>query len=61
MLQTSKIVMPYDPAYTGHRDAERRRKETRAWLEKRERELGFFKDAPSVVPESKPGRTDKKV
>jgi len=47
MLQTSKFILPYEPGYTGHWEAEKRRKETREWLRKREREIA----APSIVPE----------
>jgi hypothetical protein len=47
MFQTSKFILPYEPGYTGHWEAERRRKETREWLRQREREIA----APSIVPE----------
>jgi hypothetical protein len=50
MTQASKLTSPLDAEYAEHREAEERRRETRAWLEKRERELGFVKDAPSVAP-----------
>lgn len=46
MLDTSKIVLPYEPGYTGHREAERRQEETRRWLEEREKMI----ESPSVVP-----------
>jgi hypothetical protein len=39
------------PTIRGHRDAERRREETREWLKQRERELGLAHDAPSVAAE----------
>ena len=32
MLKTSKFILPYEPGYTGHWEAEKRRKETREWL-----------------------------
>ena len=32
MFQTSKFILPYEPGYTGHWEAEKRRKETREWL-----------------------------
>jgi hypothetical protein len=51
MLSTSKIVLPYEPQYTGHREAEKRRKQTREWLRRRERELAERHLAPSIVPE----------
>ena len=47
----SGIVLPYEPQYVGHRNAEERRKAVSEWLRQRERELG---DAPSVVPEQPP-------
>jgi len=52
MPQETIVTGPLDTRYTAHRDVERRRQETREWLEQRERELGFVKDAPSVAPES---------
>ena len=39
MLKTSKFILPYEPGYTGHWEAEKRRKETREWLRQRERDL----------------------
>jgi hypothetical protein len=47
----SRIVLPYEPQYVGHRNAEARRKAVSEWLRQRERELD---DAPSVVPEQPP-------
>jgi hypothetical protein len=47
----SRIVLPYEPQYVGHRNAEERRKAVSEWLRQRERELD---DAPSVVPEQPP-------
>lgn len=47
----SGIVLPYEPQYVGHRNAEERRKAVSEWLRQRERELC---DAPSVVPEQPP-------
>jgi hypothetical protein len=43
MRHTSNLVFPYDPGYTGHWEAEKRREETREWLRQRKRE----KDARS--------------
>jgi hypothetical protein len=51
-MQDSSLTSPLNPQYTGHRDAKRRHEETLDWLERRERELGFIKDAPSVAPGS---------
>ena len=50
VTQASKLISPLDAEYAEHREAEERRRETREWLEQRERELGFVKDAPSVAP-----------
>jgi hypothetical protein len=48
MRPTSNLVFPYDPQYTGHWEAEKRRKETRKWLRQREREV----KSPSIIPET---------
>lgn len=48
MRQTSRLVLPCDPQYTAHREAEKRRQETREWLLQRER----ASVAPSIVPEA---------
>jgi hypothetical protein len=53
MIKATIVTSPLDTRYSAHRDAERRRRETREWLKQRERELGFLKDAPSVTPESR--------
>ncbi len=31
----SKVILPYEPGYTGHWEMEKRRKETREWLRER--------------------------
>ena len=49
MSRETVLKSPLDPHYTGHRDADSRQRETREWLKRRERELGFVKDAPSVA------------
>jgi len=46
----SGIVLPYEPQYVGHRNAEERRKAVSEWLRQRERDLDEH-PAPSVVPE----------
>ncbi len=49
----SKVILPYEPGYTGHWEMEKRRKETREWL--REREQQVIRDrinASSIVPQS---------
>jgi hypothetical protein len=56
MAQASTLS-PIDPQYTDHRDLEERRRQTREWLQQRERELGLVSDAPSVAPENG-GATD---
>jgi hypothetical protein len=39
MAVASKIILPYEPEYVGHRQADERHKQIREWLRKREREL----------------------
>ena len=51
MPQETIVTGPLDTRYSAHREAERRRMETREWLKRRERELGMITDAPSVAPE----------
>ena len=36
MQRKTQIVLPYEPGYTGYREAARRRQETREWLRRRE-------------------------
>jgi hypothetical protein len=50
MVVASKIVLPYEPQYVGHRDAEERRKVVSEWLQEREREVDEH-PSPSVVPD----------
>jgi len=57
MVVASKIVLPYEPQYVGHRDAEERRKAVSEWLQQREREVGEH-PSPSVVPD--PATTGQK-
>jgi hypothetical protein len=47
MRQASRLILPCDPGYTAHRDAEKRRQKTRESLRHRERD-GVV--APSIVP-----------
>jgi hypothetical protein len=56
MTQASKLISRLDAEYAEHRKTAERRRETREWLEQRERELGFVKDAPSVAPQKTPER-----
>jgi len=51
MRQKSQLVLPCDPKYTAHREARKRRQETREWLLQRER----AKLAPSIVPDGPEG------
>jgi hypothetical protein len=51
MREKSRLVLPCDPEYTAHRDAQKRRQETREWLLQRER----AHIAPSIVPDSPKG------
>jgi len=48
MTKSSRLVLNCDPQYRAHREAVRRREETREWLRQRERALA----APSIVPEA---------
>jgi hypothetical protein len=53
MATASGVLLPYDPQYVGHRQAERRRQETDEWL--RQQELRLLKpkrgnQSPSIVP-----------
>jgi hypothetical protein len=57
MATTSGILLPYDPQYVGHRQAEKRRQETGEWL--RQQELNLLEpsrrqQSPSIVPEGAP-------
>jgi hypothetical protein len=60
MRRTSDLVLPLDPGYTAHREAEERRKQTREWLRRSER----AGRAPSVVPDGSeataPGERERK-
>jgi hypothetical protein len=49
MPRASNFILPYEPQYTGHREEEKRREETREWLRQREREL----ERSSVAAETK--------
>jgi hypothetical protein len=56
-MQSSKrrpFILPYEPEYTGHWEAEQRQRETHAFLRRREAELDRSRqpdEAPSIVPE----------
>jgi sulfotransferase family protein len=49
----SKVILPYEPGYTGHWEMKKRRKETRDWLRKREQQVNRM-NTPSIVPEFEP-------
>ena len=49
MSHETVLKSPLDPNFTGHREEERRRRETREWLKQRERGLGVVADAPPVA------------
>jgi hypothetical protein len=53
MLKTSTRLLPYEPGYTGHWEAKKRRQETRAWLRQREIKVAAQRlrgPSPSIVP-----------
>ena len=52
VYRMSKIVLPYEPDYVGDRETEKRRQETKKWLQQRERELA--EHWPCIVPEHAP-------
>jgi hypothetical protein len=56
MLKTSKVRLPYEPGYTGHWEAKKRRQETLDWLRQREIEVAAQRlrdvvPVPSIMPE----------
>jgi hypothetical protein len=51
---SSKVILPYEPGYTGHWEMEKRRKETRDWLREREQQVRDRMNTPSIVPEAAP-------
>jgi hypothetical protein len=53
MPKPSRLVLNCDPEYTAHREAARRREETRDWLRQRERIIRERTlAAPSIVSEA---------
>ena len=44
-------ILPYEPGYTHHREVERKRRATRAWLQERE---------AALKPEPKPPTSEPK-
>jgi len=53
MTKSPRLVLNCDPQYRAHREAARRRQETREWLRQRER-IAHDRAlaAPSIVPEA---------
>ena len=60
MLTKSRTILPYEPQFTGHREAQKRRELTRIWLRLRERELAREQESPSIVPDHGEERTPRK-
>jgi hypothetical protein len=48
----SKVIPPYEPGYTGHREMEKRCKEIQEWLRQRELQVRNRMNAPTIVPQS---------
>jgi hypothetical protein len=48
----STIILPYEPQYTGHREADDRRRATKEWLRRKEQKL--HEEAPTIVPDHEP-------
>jgi hypothetical protein len=59
---TSPFILPYEPGYTGHWEAKKRRKETKEWL--RQRELRRQREreiaSPPIAPDT-PARVEKEA
>jgi hypothetical protein len=49
------VILPYEPGYTGHWELEKRRKETKEWLRRREQEIKDRLNSPSIVPHQAAG------
>ena len=63
MATASGVLLPYDPQYTGHREAEKRRQETGEWLRQRELKLpepDQGQELPSIVPDHQCERDEAK-
>jgi len=50
MRPNSKVILPYEPGYTGHWEMKKRRKETKESLRQREQEVRDRLNSPSIVP-----------
>ena len=51
MVATSKIILPYEPGYVANKEADKRRKETKEQLRRRERKFAERQQPPLIVPE----------
>jgi hypothetical protein len=60
MRPNSKVILPYEPGYTGHWEMEKRRKETKEWLRQREQVRGRL-NSPSIVTGSRDVRRHQAV
>jgi hypothetical protein len=49
MRPNSKVILPYEPGYSGHWEMEKRRKETKDWLRQREQEVRDRINSASIV------------
>jgi hypothetical protein len=61
MTTMSGVLLPYDPQFVGHRQAEKRRQETGEWLRQQELKLQEPKQrqqSPSIVPEHTASREE---
>ena len=61
MVVAPKIVLPIEPAYVGHREAEERRKQVSEWLRRREQELTSIPRLPSCRTATSGDRSDCKA
>ena len=52
MRPNSKVILPFEPGYTGHWEMEKRRKETREWLRERGQQVRDRINTPSIVSQS---------
>ena len=48
--EEKSFILPYEPGYIGHRDAERRRRQIRKFVRSREENLRL---SPSVAPDER--------
>jgi hypothetical protein len=60
MFTSSPFILPYEPGYTGHWEAEKRRKETKEWLRQREREIELRRRREREIDSPQSRRTPRK-